>query len=331
MKNQFDFDLERIINIIKEKHFKTVGLQFPEGFKRQAFSISEILEERTGAGILISGNPCFGACDIDTTLSGKVEVMFHFGHSKMGNFDNVVFIETRSNVDILPCVKTALPLLTTNKIGLITTVQHIHKLEEISGFLLEHGKKGIMGKGDLRVSYPGQVLGCNFTAARVDCDEYLYIGSGIFHPLGVAIAPGKRVVAADPYLNLAIEVSPEKFLRKRSGYIAKSMDAKIFGIIVSSKSGQNRIDLAKKLAQIAREHGKKAQIIIMDLVTPEQLLAFKVDAYVNTACPRITIDDSERFHVPVLTPQEFEIVLGERMWDALVMDEILEDKMQELL
>ena len=67
------------------------------------------------------------------------------------------------------------------------------------------------------------------------------------------------------------------------------MEAKVFGIIVSSKTGQNRIDLAIKLAQIAGEHGKKAQIIIMDLVTPEQLLAFKVDAYVNTACPRITI------------------------------------------
>jgi len=327
MKNQFDFDLERIINIIKEKQFKTVGLQFPEGFKRQAFSISEMLEERTGAGILISGNPCFGACDIDTTLAGRVDVMFHFGHSKMGNFNNVVFIETRSNVDVLPCVKTALPLLKTNKIGLITTVQHIHKIDEISNFLRENEKKGIMGKGDLRVSYPGQVLGCNFTAARVDCDEYLYIGSGIFHPLGVAIATGKRVVAADPYLNKAIEVSPDKFLRKRSGYIAKSMDSKVFGIIVSSKSGQNRIELAKKLAKIAGEHGKRTQIIMMDLVTPEQLLAFKVDAYVNTACPRITIDDAERFHVPVLTPQEFEIILGERIPDGLVMDEISGDEM----
>jgi len=326
MKNQFDFDLERIIDIIKEKQFKKVGLQFPEGFKRQAFSISQKLEEATGANILISGNPCFGACDIDTTLLGKVEVMFHFGHSKMGNLDNVVFIETRSNVDVLPCVKTALPLLATNSIGLITTVQHIHKLDEISNFLLENEKKGITGKGDIRVSYPGQVLGCNFTAARVDCDEYLYIGSGIFHPLGVAIATGKRVVAADPYLNQAIEVSPVTFLRKRSGYIIKSMEAKVFGIIVSSKSGQNRIGLAQKLAEIAKKHGKKAQIIMMDLVTPEQLLAFKVDAYVNTACPRITIDDSERFHVPVLTPQEFEIVLGERKWETLVMDEILEEK-----
>lgn len=328
MKNQFDFDPGRIKEIIKKKHCKTVGLQFPEGFKRRAIMIASELEEDTGSDIIISGNPCFGACDIDTTLLGKVDVMFHFGHSKMGNFENVVFIEARSNVDVMQCVKIALPLFKTKNIGLITTVQHIHKLEEIAQFLDENGKKGISGKGDMRVSYPGQVLGCNFTAARIDCEEYLYIGSGIFHPLGVAIATGKRVVAADPYINQAIEVSPEKFMRKRSGYIAKSMDATVFGIIVSSKSGQNRIDLARKLSEMARRHGKKTQIIMMDLVTPEQLLAFKVDAYVNTACPRITIDDAERFHVPVLSPSEFEIVIGEKKWDSLEMDEILGDDVQ---
>lgn len=329
MMNQFDFNLGRIIDIIKERNYKIVGLQFPEGFKRQAITLSEELEEKTGANIVISGNPCFGACDIDTTLAGKVDVLFHFGHAKIGNLENVIFIEAHSFVDVLQCVRIALPLFKTNKIGLVTTVQHIHKLEEITRFLRENGKTGISGKGDSRVSYPGQVLGCNFTAARVDCEEYLYIGSGVFHPLGVAIATGKRVIAADPYLNQAILVSPEKFLRKRSGFIAKSMDAKVFGIIVSTKSGQNRIDLARRLAGIARRYGKKTQIIMMDLVTPDQLLAFKVDAYVNTACPRITIDDAERFHVPVLTPQEFEIVLGESKWETFEMDEILEDEGQE--
>lgn len=326
MTEQFDFDLNRIIRIIKEKNFKIVGLQFPEGFKRQAINLAREIEDKTGSDIILSGNPCFGACDVDTALAGRVDIMFHFGHSKMGKLENVVFIEARSNIDVLQCVKTALPLFKTYTIGLITTVQHIHKLEEISDFLKEIGMRGISGKGDPRIGYPGQVLGCNFTAARIDCDEYLYVGSGVFHPLGVAISTGKRVVAADPYLNQAIEVSPERFLRKRSGFIAKSMDTKVFGIIVSTKSGQNRMNLARKLSEIARKHGRKAQIIMMDLVTPEQLLAFKVDAYVNTACPRITIDDAERFHVPVITPQEFEIVLRERTWDALVMDEILEDE-----
>lgn len=322
---QFDFDLERVFKIIKDKHCKTAGLQFPEGLKRQAINIARDIEEKTKASVIISGNPCFGACDIDTVLAGKVDVLFHFGHASMGGYGNVIFIEARSNIDVIPAARAALPLLKGSRIGIITTVQHVHKLEELSEFLRTNGKEPVIGKGDLRVRYPGQVIGCNFTAARVDCEEILYVGSGFFHPLGVAIATGKRVVAADPYLNRASLVSPEKLLRKRGGYIAKSMDAKIFGVIVSTKSGQHRMKLAQLLVEIANKHGFEAHIIVMDLVTPEQLLAFKVDAYVNTACPRITIDEAERFHVPVLTPQEFEIVLGERKWEALEMDEILEE------
>ena len=320
---QFDFDLERIFRIIKDRNCKKAGLQFPEGLKRQAVAIAREIEEKTGANVIISGNPCFGACDIDTMLAGRVDVLFHFGHARMGEHENVVFIEVRSNVDIIPAVRAALPLAETGKIGLITTVQHVHKLEEACQFLRQYGKECIIGKGDSRVVYPGQVLGCNFTAARIESEEILYIGSGVFHPLGIAIATKKRVIAADPYLNRAFEVDPEKFLRKRGGYIAKAMDARVFGIIVSTKSGQNRTELAKKLKNLAEHHGKTGLIILMDLVTPEQLLAFKADAFVNTACPRITIDDAERFHAPVLTPQEFEMVLGER--DALEMDEIVED------
>lgn len=327
--SEFDFDLERIIDIIKSKNYKTIGLQFPEGFKRKAINIAKDLENKTGAGIIISGNPCFGACDIDTVLAGKVDIMFHFGHSNMGKFDNVIFIEARSNVDVLPCIQLALPFLKTTKLGLLTTVQHIHKLEEVTKFLSQNGFEAIPGKGDLRVTYPGQVLGCNFTAAHVDREEYLYIGSGFFHPLGVAIATGKIVIAADPYMNRAVFVSPEKFLRIRSGFIAKAMNGNVFGIIVSTKSGQNRLKLAIRLAGIAKMHEKQAHLIMMDLIIPDQLLAFKVDAYVNTACPRITIDDAERFHVPILTPQEFEIVIGEKKWDDLKMDEILENDVWE--
>ncbi len=317
----FDFDLERVFKIIKDKNCEKVGLQFPEGLKRHAIDIAREIEGKTGARAIVSGNPSFGACDIDTVLASRVEMLFHFGHAGM-NYGNVVFIEVRSNVDVIPAVKAALPLLKAVRIGITTTVQHIHKLEEVSKFLKENGKEAVIGKGDSRLRYPGQVIGCNFTAARIDCEEFLYIGSGFFHPLGVAIATGKRVIAADPYLNQAVEVSPERFLRKRSGYIASSMSAKVFGIIVSTKIGQNRMKLAQRLVESAKMHRREAFIIMMDLVTPEQLLAFKVDACVNTACPRITIDDAERFHVPLLTPQEFEIAMGERKW-TFEMDEIL--------
>ena len=53
-----------------------------------------------------------------------------------------------------------------------------------------------MGEGGPRLAAPGQLLGCSSAAARtLDVPGYLYLGTGVFHPLTVALATGKPVVA----------------------------------------------------------------------------------------------------------------------------------------
>jgi 2-(3-amino-3-carboxypropyl)histidine synthase len=47
-----------------------------------------------------------------------------------------------------------------------------------------------------------------------------------------------------------------------------------------------------------------------------------MDAYVSTACPRIAVDDQSTYPMPVLTPQELEIMLGRASWEGYVLDEI---------
>lgn len=325
----FDLRPGYIISVIRKSGAKIVGFQFPEGLKRKGPELAKKVEEATGIEVLISGDPCFGACDLDRTLLEHVDILFHFGHSELEDLrlsEKVYFIETRSSVDIQLVVQKAVHELKGQKIGLITTVQHVHKLLETCSILEASGKICVIGRGDSRIAYPGQVLGCNFSAARAEvCDEYLYIGSGDFHPLGVALSTKKRVLAADPFSGELREVDPSKVLRQRSAVIAKSLDANVFGIIVSSKNGQKRMELASSLKRLAKKHGKEAHLIIIDLVTPDQLLQFKVDAFVNTACPRLSIDEVGRFPAPMLTPQEFEIVLGEREWEKLVLDEITEE------
>lgn len=325
-RESFDFQIDRIISVINDSDAKHVGMQFPEGFKRRSPGIAAHIEEETGASVIISGNPCFGACDLDVALLDRVDIMFHFGHAQLDDntlSGKVYFIETRSSADITEVVAKAVPELKGQKIGIITTVQHVHKLEDACRLLEAGARKCVIGTGDSKIAYPGQVLGCNFSAARSeDCDEYLYIGSGEFHPLGVSLSTGKRVLVADPFVNEIREVDPSRILRQRSVVIAKSLDAGIFGIVVSSKPGQERLELAGELKELALKHGKQAHILSMDLVTPDQLLQFKVDAFVNTACPRLAIDEVGRFNAPMLTPQEFEIVLGEKEWDNPVFDEI---------
>ena len=325
----FDFDLERVVDLINRSEARTVGLQFPEGFKRQAFSIARELEDKTGAVVIVSGNPCFGACDIDMVLKGSVDILFHFGHSELvDGLDNVIFMETPARVDIGPVVEMAAVELDAGTVGLVTTVQHVHQLDKARNILGSNGMSCVIGTGDSRIKYPGQLLGCNFSAAGVNCDSYLYIGSGKFHPLGVAVATRRKVLAADPMLNTVEWVDPERILRQRGGVIARCLDATSFCIIVSTKIGQERMGLARRLAELAKKHGKEHIIISLDNITPDALLQFKVDAFVNTACPRIAIDEGGRFNAPVLTPVEFEIVLKERDWSDLVFDEIRDDAIQ---
>jgi 2-(3-amino-3-carboxypropyl)histidine synthase len=49
----FDIDLESIVNMIIQEKATKVGLQLPEGFKRQAMEIAGYIEENTDAETLI--------------------------------------------------------------------------------------------------------------------------------------------------------------------------------------------------------------------------------------------------------------------------------------
>ncbi len=311
------FDLPKILEIIEARKAKIVGLQFPEGLKRQGPALAKQIEAQAGVLVIISGDPCYGACDIDDRLLDTVDVLFHFGHSRISDDDRIVFMEYHHEVDIQHAVINALPLL-GQKVGIVTTVQHIHKLDEIVKLLLTADKEPVVAKGDNRITYPGQVLGCNFSAVPENVDSILFVGTGNFHPMGIKLAHNVTVVAADPFTGEARVVDVDKIMRQRYAVMAKAMDAKKWGIIISTKTGQKRLELAKRLKEIAGD----AVLIAIEEITPDRLLNFKVDAYISTACPRVAIDDAGRFPAPVVTPVEFEMIKGLKKWEELTFDEI---------
>lgn len=97
----------------------------------------------------------------------------------------------------------------------------------------------------------------------------------------------------------------------------KARSAERFGIIVSKKSGQRREELARRLLSLS----DKAYLVSLGEITPDSLLNLGFDAYVNTSCPRLAYDDQARYPVPMLSPQEFEIVCGVRDWEDYAIDE----------
>ena len=120
------------------------------------------------------------------------------------------------------------------------------------------------------MKYPGQVLGCSYSAAKaLDVDEYLFIGTGQFHPLGIALATGKRVVIADPVTGEVSEIDTDPMLRRRFGAITRAGEAKRFAILVSKKPGQKRMDLARRLMRLGEARGLEMFLVYLDNIEPD--------------------------------------------------------------
>jgi 2-(3-amino-3-carboxypropyl)histidine synthase len=311
-------DTSDLIEHLKKKGAKRVALQFPEGLKRRSIAVAAALKE-AGFEVIVSGDPCYGACDLALDSLPYADVLVHFGHAPVDEQPQVIFEPWQTGFDIA-VLENALAYLKGNHVGLVTTVQHVHLIPAMEEFLLAKGITTSVAEGNRRTPNRGQVLGCSFAAAKASgVDEILFVGTGLFHPVGIALATRKRVIALDPLTGIAQEVSGDTLMRRRFAVMEKARGAQSVGIIVSTKSGQQRMDLARRLASLS----PNAVIVTMREVNPDELLNLGFACYVNTACPRLAYDDQVRFPVPVLSPQEFEILCGVRTWDAYTIDEIL--------
>ncbi len=321
---EWDYELDRIVEAVDERDAQTVGLQFPEGLKRRGPGVADDLRELLpeDVDVMISGQPCYGACDLDTFLMKRTDVFVHFGHSPMKESDKIIYVPLFSNVDVFPIVEQAIDeQLTTPEedpdVGLVTTAQHMNKFEEMREYLEDLGYTVHTRRGDDRLTHEGQVLGCNYASAEVDADQILYVGGGKFHPLGLAMEhPEKHVVIADPVNNVVTVADNEQFMKQRYASVHKAMDADTWGVIFCTKIGQGRWEQAQEIV----ENNEDAYLITMDEITPDRLLNFGLDAYVNTGCPRITTDDGPQFNSPMLTPGEYKIAIGEKPLDSLEFD-----------
>ncbi|MFB0560626.1 MAG: diphthamide biosynthesis enzyme Dph2 [Candidatus Lokiarchaeia archaeon] len=324
MKMDYIMELDRIKSEIKKRKVRRVMLQFPEGLISSALKISKELELETGVETFISLDPCWGGCDLAETeaLKFNADLLVHFGHSPWPKKPKVptLFIEARSEIDIRPVVLRAVNLLNARKVGIATTVQHIHKLGEVKNLLEDRGFEVLIGKSSGKATYAGQVLGCDLSSVmNLNVDQFLFIGGGSFHPLGIALATGKSVIAADPYSGKVIDLKEKtkRILMQRYAQIVKARNATRFGVVIGLKFGQINLELARQIKNKIESKGREAYLIAAEEITPERFYGLSdIEVLVITACPRIVIEDGPQFRIPVITPRELDILLEFENWKS---------------
>jgi 2-(3-amino-3-carboxypropyl)histidine synthase len=330
---QFDFEEERVKQEILRLGAKRVLIQVPEGLKPEAPRLAKTIE-KLGVLPIISADPCYGSCDLATADAETLgaDMIIHYGHSRLAKHERfpTVYVEARAALNVSSALEKALPMLKKwRRIGIATTVQHVQTLDEAREALTRQGKTVVIGDTG-RLSYPGQVIGCDYSNAvsiAKDVEAFLFIGGGQFHALGVALSTSKPTVVADPYDNTAVSIDAEaeKILKQRWAQVQEAKKAKTFAVLIGLKPGQKKLEEAMRLKQKLEEQGKTVYLLALEEITPEALMEFpSIDTFINTACPRLSLDDTVRFKKPVLTVNETLVTIGKLSWEELCRKGLLE-------
>ncbi len=324
--------IDRIEAWINEIGPRRVLIQAPLGLKQTIPLIVETLSRR-GVEAFVSMSATWGGCDVAVREAREIgaDGIIHVGHTQFLTTHPlpVLFIEAwysdaESLLGLAPRVAEMLSMYSS--VGLGSTVQWLPHLSKFADELGRAGFRVIIGHRGAKAMHEGQVLGCDYSSLKsieraVDC--FVIVGS-MFHALGLGLITTKPVLAVDPEPQRLewVEEIVRKIYSQRYASISKFREARRIGVIVSVKPGQMRLGLARKLRDMLRQHGYEADILVTDEVSESLIMESKYDAYVNTACPRLSVEDQARLAKPLLLPSEVMVAVGRLRWEEIIKNEL---------
>jgi len=290
----------------------------PGGLLRQTRELMEKLRQRYGVTCIFAGDSCFGICDtVDKDVSElEADMALHIGHNAMvktvGDF--TYLIDAVDDVSFDEVVETAaLVLKDSKRLGLVTFSQHMHQLGPVKAKLERKGFEVHLGREN-SLLMGSQMFGCDFSTAyplREKVDAFCLLGESEFHAVGLALAVDKPTYMLDPYINEVIDMKEAAEERRKRAILAvyKALDARVFGVITGLKEGQKMLVRSRWISRRLEMHDRKVVQFAMRDITPERLAPHRdIEAFVQTACPRISIDGFT-FDRPVLSiPQADALV-----------------------
>lgn len=99
--------------------------------------------------------------------------------------------------------------------------------------------------------------------------------------------------------------------------ILKASAAKRFGLILGTLGRQGSPKILEYLKDTMTKAGASFIIVLLSEIFPEKLKLFHdVDAWVQIACPRLSIDWGTAFDKPLLTPYEASVALRTVDWQG---------------
>ncbi|MEM4281084.1 MAG: diphthamide biosynthesis enzyme Dph2 [Candidatus Caldarchaeum sp.] len=321
-------DLQHAVESLKEIGACRVLVQSPLGFRKIAVKVGEMLEKE-GFDVTLSSSNCWGGCDVAyyEAFASDIDAIIHLGHSRFLRRDTrpTIYLECRYVDDrplrsLIPQIAEALK--GSGTVGLGSSVQWLDHLNVVADELKKTGLEILTAEPSMYAVETAQVLGCDVSALKKlenDVDAFLVVGS-VFHGLGISLLTKKPSYAADPHTQKVKNLweMRERILKQRYYNIERFKKCDNVAVLVSVKPGQKRLGMARKINRMLKSFGKNSFILVTDEITVNTVMENRFDGFVNTACPRLSIEDQSQFSKPVLLPAEAMISLGVLKWEEVV-------------
>lgn len=290
--------------------------------------IADILRSFSPSPVEVSvlAEPTYGACCVDdlSAASLHADLLVHYGHSCLVPVNTskiptlYIFVEIKIDPErIVSSITSNFPPKSeSSPIALAGTVQFISAVHSVKSKLSEAGYDVIVPQS--RPLSAGEVLGCTSPTIPKSkgVETAVFVADGRFHLEAFMIAnPGVRTFRFDPFLGVLVleEYDHEGMKRVRKDMIFKARDAKTWGVILGTLGRQGSTRVLDRIVDKMEEKGLDYTVVMMSEISPARVELFgdSVDAWVQIACPRLSIDWGEGFRRPVLTTFEFDVAMGD--------------------
>ncbi|KAI3657083.1 hypothetical protein MP638_005777 [Amoeboaphelidium occidentale] len=346
LPRNYNFEIHKTIDQIHKFNAKRVALQLPEGLQMFATAICSILEKCSYQKAIYDGDAplepldtviladvTYGACCVDDYTAKQLDCdyMVHYGHSCLipisKTLIKVLYVFVDISFDISHLLETIKYNFSPNeKLVMMATIQFSSSLQQIVEILREQGYMDLHVP-QIKPLSPGEVLGC--TSPRLlDKSKVLYLGDGRFHLESMMIANPHLdglFYRYDPY---SATLTREYYamhdmlvMRKEAILAARKPSAKRFCIVLGTLGRQGSVNVMEWLQDSLKQAGKDVLVVLMSELSPAKIKAFEnekhIDVWIQTSCPRLSIDWGYGFNVPLLTPYEAMLcLLPEVEWET---------------
>jgi len=327
LPDNYNLEIPKTIWRIKRDKFKRVALQLPEGLTMFATTISDIIEAFTGAETVIMSDVTYGACCVDDFSARALgcDLMVHYGHSCLIPVDQTtnikmlyVFVDIK--IDSQHFIQTLKANFSKDdQLSLVSTIQFVATLQAAATHLRGEGYKIEVPQS--KPLSPGEILGCTSPDMK-GSHALIYLGDGRFHIESAMIAnPSIKAYRYDPYSKVfSQEYYDHELMKKnRREAIRKAVDSDSWGLILGTLGRQGNPNVLSHLKEKIEAKGKKVVTVLLSEIFPSKLAIMKeVGAWVQIACPRLSIDWGLAFSAPLLSPYEAAVALEEISWQEEV-------------